>query len=186
MAWLLVKPLGRNLMADLMVESFMTLHLIRPRFGREMLLIVSILIFRSIFSLNKKAFSLMEAMVVTGLIGLVLALFLYLRSGSASADHKLTGLEEYFNQKSRLEALLRQDLRNATAIVPEKDGSYRLKTLVFDPKSGKLIEQIVGYRLGGPRRQKIERVEGGKNVQTFDFSRFAAERKVKLEISSFK
>ncbi len=133
--------------------------------------------------MNKKAFSLLEIIVVTGLIGLVLALFLYLRSGSASADQDLTGLEEYFNQKSRLEALLRQDLRNATTILPEKDGNYRLKTLVFDPKSGKLIEHIVTYRLAGNKQQRVERLEGGKIVQTFDFSRFSAEKEFKLEIN---
>lgn len=133
--------------------------------------------------MNKKAYSLIEIIVVTAIVGLVIAVALQMRSGSAKADKDISGSEEYFNQKSRLDSFLRHDLRNSREIVRKGNNHYQLKVLNLEPATGKMSEIIVEYLLTGSSQRKVERREAGKTRQTFDFSRFAPERKVKLEIA---
>lgn len=133
--------------------------------------------------MNKKAYSLIEIIVVTAIVGLVLGVALLMRSGSASADKDISGIEDYFNQKARLDSYLKQDLRSCSKLVKKGPQHYQLQLLQFEAKSGKLAEVQVEYLVTGSNRRKIERREAGRAAQVFDFSRFAPERKVKLEIA---
>lgn len=133
--------------------------------------------------MNKKAYSLIEIIVVTAIVGLVLGAALLMRSGSAAADKDISGIEDYFNQKARLDSYLKQDLRSSGRVVKKGPEHYQLQLLRFEAKSGKLAEVQVEYLVTGSNKRKIERREAGRAAQVFDFSRFAPERKVKLEIA---
>ncbi|MFZ5949428.1 MAG: type II secretion system protein [Candidatus Rifleibacteriota bacterium] len=134
--------------------------------------------------MNKKAWTLVEMLVVLGIVGLVFAAVLVMRGSSASADKDVSGLEEYYNLKSRLDSQLAQDIRNAREIKKISDEHYRFIVLNFDESSGKINEKNVEYELTGSKKRKIERREPGRAAQIFDFTRFAPDRRVKLAISN--
>ncbi|MEW6710559.1 MAG: type II secretion system protein [Candidatus Riflebacteria bacterium] len=134
--------------------------------------------------MNKKAWTLIEMLVVLGIVGLVFAAMLVMRGSSASADKDVSGLEEYYNLKSRLDSQLMQDIRNARDIKKISDEHYRLIVLNYEESSGKIIEKSVEYELTGSKKRKIERREPGRAAQIFDFTRFAPDRRVKLAIST--
>lgn len=134
---------------------------------------------------NKQAFTLVEIIVVMAIIVLVLGAVIFMGTGAATADKDVSGLEEYYHLKARLDMTLKNDIRNAREMKSGNDNSYQFVVVIFDEKTAKPVEKIVSYRLSGTRKTIVERREEGRPTQTWDFTRFAGERKVKLEISNF-
>lgn len=134
--------------------------------------------------MNKKAFTLVELSVVAGIIVLVLIVALLLRGGAASADKKLSGLEEYYNLQARLESSLKQDLRSAAKINKIAQGHYELHCLKLENDSKKTVLLTVVYKTAGKDSLRVERFVNKKRTSTFDFKSFAKERKLKFEIKN--
>ena len=133
---------------------------------------------------NRKAYSMVEILVVLGIVGAVLGVLFMMRSGATSASLDSERLEEYFNLKARLEARMREDLRNCREIVKKEEGYFQLKVFEYLPESARLSEYVVEYQLVGREKRKVERRRAGKAVQVYDFTKMARERKVRLEIST--
>ncbi len=132
---------------------------------------------------TKQAFTLLETLVVAALVVLVLTTAGSLRSTADSANQDISGMEEYYNQHSRLMNLLQHDLRSATSIRKISERNYEMACIHLDPDNNKPVRQTVGYRVTGADSLKVERQLNAEVVQTFDFSRFAKGRSFKFEIA---
>lgn len=133
--------------------------------------------------MNRKAYSMLELIVVASLIVIMLVAAISMQSSSAIADKDLSGLEEYYNLQSRMNTMLKQDLRNAFSIKKIADGHFELGCLDFNSSANESQQLLVVYQTTGKNGLKLERRLNGMLTATFDFSAIADGRKFKFEIS---
>lgn len=87
-------------------------------------------------SRSRRAVSLVELLLVVGLLAALLSVFVAWRVNHAATDAGETARAEYYDLRARLEARLADDLRAAVSVAPLGEGRWKILRLVPDPAGG--------------------------------------------------
>lgn len=117
----------------------------------------------------KKGFTLIEMMVVIGIVLISIAIWIYVLRNTSGVNQTPTVDQEYYFAYSRLLARLKVDLRSATDWQKVDEETYSMRVLA-DPKDGFPVEKEIVYKLTG--NGKIVERNDGKSSVMFDFSSF--------------
>ncbi|MFC1744957.1 type II secretion system protein J [Candidatus Riflebacteria bacterium] len=124
-----------------------------------------------------KTFTIIEILIVCGLIAAVLGVLLMYYLNTRQAKEKLSKEQELARLQVMLFARLKKDIRSAVSL--KKTGDSHIFQIFAEKKSGKPELETVTWSLG-PNKKKI--IRAGKQRRIYDFSKFAKKRKVIFDI----
>ncbi len=127
----------------------------------------------------RKGSTLIEMLVVCGIVVAALGTWIFFRVSAGAADKDVAQDQEYYNRKASLMGKLRHDIRSSVKIREVQPGNYSLQTVSMDENGIPRFEEV-SYQVMDQGKKILRLSE--KKSETFDFSDYLGGKKFVFKI----
>lgn len=136
---------------------------------------------RKLLLSDRKGFSLVEIVIVTGIFFMVAGVLVLNMSNTSKVDEDFSQHQRYDHKLALLQNVIRSDVRSSLSMSQPNERTFVLKTIVVDTDASIPRTQEVIYSLS--ENKKIITRECENSVRTFDFSELIGSQNLTLSFT---